>query len=67
MEVTSTITCPACAAQTTEQMELNACRYLYTCPACGAQLRPLPRDCCVFCSYGDVPRPPQQTGHACCA
>ena len=67
MEVTSTITCPACAAHTTEQMELNACRYVYICPACGEQLRPLPGDCCVFCSYGDVRCPPQQTGNACCA
>ncbi|MDY0329290.1 MAG: GDCCVxC domain-containing (seleno)protein [Thiomonas sp.] len=31
-----------------------------TRPACGAELRPLPGDCCVFCSYGSVPCPPVQ-------
>ena len=65
--VTSTITRPACDTQTTETMELNACRYLYVCPACGATLRPHPRECCVYCSYGDIRCPPQQTGNACCA
>jgi len=66
MQLMSTITCPTCGSQTTEQMELNACRYLYLRPACGEQLQALPGDCCVFCSYGDVPCPPHQTGNACC-
>jgi hypothetical protein len=66
MQLLSTITCPICGTKSTEQMELNACRYLYVCPGCGEQLRPLHGDCCVFCSYGDVACPPQQTGNACC-
>ena len=28
--------------------------------SCGALLKPKPGDCCVFCSYGDVPCPPIQ-------
>ena len=66
MILTSTLTCPMCAAKTTETMEVNACRYLYPCPSCGVLLRPREGDCCVFCSYGDVPCPPRQTGNACC-
>ncbi|HQU19657.1 MAG TPA: GDCCVxC domain-containing (seleno)protein [Fimbriimonadaceae bacterium] len=27
----------------------------FECVACGAVSRPLSGDCCVFCSYGDVP------------
>jgi hypothetical protein len=60
IELVSTITCPACAARTTETMPLDACLYFYDCPACGAKLKPKPGDCCVFCSYGDVACPPVQ-------
>lgn len=66
MQTVSTITCPACGKQTTEQMDLNACRYFFRCAECGEELRPLHGDCCVFCSFGDIPCPPQQTGDACC-
>jgi hypothetical protein len=67
MELVSMLTCPACGSQHTETMEVNACRYWYTCRSCAAILRPRPGDCCVFCSYGDVPCPSKQTGNACCA
>jgi len=30
-------------------------------------MRPKPGDCCVFCSFGDVPCPPKQQGGDCCA
>jgi uncharacterized protein (DUF4415 family) len=33
----------------------------------GALLKPKPGDCCVFCSYGDVPCPPIQEARASCA
>lgn len=56
----STLTCPACGARATETMPTDACRRVYDCPACSAVLRPRPGDCCVFCSYGDVPCPPIQ-------
>lgn len=33
---------------------------IYTCKSCGVMLRPLKGDCCVFCSYGDIPCPEKQ-------
>jgi hypothetical protein len=62
----ATITCPECGARTTEEMPTNACRFFYTCPSCSTLLRPLPGDCCVFCSYADRLCPPRQAGNACC-
>ena len=72
-ELQSTITCPLCGGQRTETMPVDACQYFYDCTQCGELLRPLKGDCCVFCSYGDVPCPPVQearssgTDAACCA
>ncbi len=56
----ATITCPECSERTTAEMSTNACRFFFTCPACSARLRPLPGDCCVFCSYADEVCPPKQ-------
>ncbi|MFQ5510181.1 MAG: GDCCVxC domain-containing (seleno)protein [Leptospirillia bacterium] len=56
----STITCPECGHQATETMPTDACQFFYRCGACEAMLRPKQGDCCVFCSYGDVPCPPIQ-------
>ncbi len=56
----STIVCPECGAATESQMPESSCQYFWDCPACGAVLRPESGDCCVFCSYGDVPCPPVQ-------
>lgn len=62
----SVITCPECGTETVETMPLDACQYYYECPDCGELLRPLPGDCCVFCSYGTVPCPPvQESGRPC--
>jgi hypothetical protein len=48
-------------------MPTDACQYFYDCRHCGAVLKPLPGDCCVFCSYGDTPCPPvQQDGKGSC-
>ena len=65
----STLTCPQCGHRKTEIMPTDACQWFYECTGCGALLRPLPGDCCVFCSFGDVPCPPVQQGGAggCCA
>lgn len=63
---TSVIRCPRCAHQREEAMPLDACQFFYACTGCGELLRPLPGDCCVFCSYGSVPCPPRQQG-GCCA
>jgi hypothetical protein len=56
----STITCPLCGHRKTETMPEDACQYFYDCEGCGAVLKPEAGDCCVFCSYGDVPCPPVQ-------
>ena len=56
----STLTCPHCGAKKTLTMPTDSCQWFYTCESCQAQLTPKPGDCCVFCSYGDVPCPPIQ-------
>jgi hypothetical protein len=56
----STITCPRCGHQATEQMPTDACQFFYVCKGCGERLRRKAGDCCVFCSYGSVPCPPIQ-------
>jgi hypothetical protein len=63
-ELRSTVTCPACGAHTAETMPTDACQYYYDCLGCGAVLKPKPGDCCVFCSYADVPCPPIQAARA---
>jgi len=63
----STITCPECGHNKKEMMPTDACQWFYECEACHALLKPKAGDCCVFCSYGDVPCPPIQQDHACCA
>ncbi len=61
----STLTCPRCGAATAETMPTDACLYFWNCPSCGELLRPKRGDCCVFCSYGDVPCPPVQAAGRC--
>ena len=60
MQPSSTITCPFCGHQKTETMPIDSCQFLYACEACGRVVRPKEGDCCVFCSYGDVPCPSKQ-------
>lgn len=55
--IESTITCPNCGHQKTQQMQTDACQYFYKCEQCQKVLKPKPGDCCVFCSYGNVPCP----------
>jgi hypothetical protein len=59
-ELRSTITCPECGYASTETMPTDACQYIYNCKRCGLQMKPKRGDCCVYCSYGDVPCPPIQ-------
>lgn len=64
----STITCPECGHRETEPMPTDACQWFYECKNCGTILKPVLGDCCVFCSYGDVPCPPvQEEKGSCCA
>ncbi len=73
MILQSVITCPNCSTAKMETMPTDACQFFYECESCGARLKPQPGDCCVFCSYGDVPCPPVQEARAsgkltdCCA
>ena len=57
----STITCPLCGHRKTETMPTEFCQYLYDCEGCGRVIRPKQGDCCVYCSYGDVPCPSKQS------
>lgn len=54
------LTCPHCGHVATAPMPEDACVYFFECPGCKAVMRPLPGDCCVFCSYGDQKCPPRQ-------
>jgi hypothetical protein len=62
LQTVSVLTCPHCGTTQREQMPLDACVRYYECSGCRGVLRPLPGDCCVFCSYGSVPCPPVQAG-----
>ena len=54
------LTCPRCGVVQNAEMPTDACQFFYDCAACGAVLRPKPGDCCVFCSYADLPCPSKQ-------
>jgi hypothetical protein len=56
----SILTCPHCGTRETLTMPTDACLFFHLCNGCGRRLRPRPGDCCVFCSFGDVPCPPRQ-------
>ena len=60
IEASSTITCPKCGHVETETMPTNACQFFYDCKGCAGVLRPNAGDCCVYCSFADVPCPPIQ-------
>ncbi len=65
LQHSSTLTCPECAHRELEQMPVDACQFFYDCEGCGVRLKPKPGDCCVYCSYADVPCPPVQAGAPC--
>ncbi len=66
MKLESTITCPHCGHAKRETMPTDACQWFYECGGCRTLLKPKTGDCCVFCSYGDVPCPPIQESSGCC-
>ena len=55
---TAILTCPECGHAERLAMPSDACLFFHDCSRCRTRLRPLPGDCCVFCSYGDTPCPP---------
>ncbi|WP_159273361.1 GDCCVxC domain-containing (seleno)protein [Variovorax boronicumulans] len=62
----SVLTCPHCGHAKCEDMPVDACQFFYECERCKRLLRPLPGDCCVFCSFGSVKCPPIQAQRSCC-
>ncbi|MDA0734155.1 MAG: GDCCVxC domain-containing (seleno)protein [Chloroflexi bacterium] len=54
------LTCPNCGAAQDVEMPTDACQFFYQCANCQSVLRPKEGDCCVFCSYADLPCPPKQ-------
>ena len=63
----SNLTCPECGHVAEETMPTDACQWFYECTSCHTVLKPLPGDCCVYCSYATMPCPPIQEGKSCCA
>ncbi len=66
VELVSTLTCPTCGFKQDASMPVDACQFFFERTHCHTLLKPLPGDCCVFCSYGSVPCPPVQEQNACC-
>ena len=58
------LTCPDCGTAQDAEMPTDACQFFYECVNCSAVLKPKQGDCCVFCSYADVPCPPIQLENA---
>jgi len=63
IQLLSTITCPQCGHEERETMPIDACQFFYDCKGCGVLLKPSSGDCCVFCSFGNIPCPPIQEAH----
>lgn len=66
MILESTLTCPKCNHKELLTMPEDTCVYFHKCSNCGKLIKPKQGDCCVFCSYGDVPCPPIQEEKNCC-
>ena len=58
------LTCPECGTAQDAEMPTDACQFFYECASCRAVLKPEQGDCCVFCSYADVPCPSIQLENA---
>ena len=56
----STLTCLIRGHRQIERMPTNTRQWFYECRGRRNLLKPLPGQCCVFCSYGDVPCRPIQ-------
>lgn len=57
---TAKLTCPHCRFTEEISMPTNACIIAHDCQNCGTKITPKKGDCCIFCSYGDIPCPPTQ-------
>ncbi|MEJ2140025.1 MAG: GDCCVxC domain-containing (seleno)protein [Gammaproteobacteria bacterium] len=61
----SKLRCPECGSVSRHEMPRDCCVFFHECPDCKMMLKPKAGDCCVFCSYGDVPCPSRQAAGAC--
>jgi hypothetical protein len=53
----SSLTCPHCGVVQTESMPVDVWQWYYECRQCHALVSITEDDCCIFCSYGDIPCP----------
>jgi hypothetical protein len=60
MELESNLRCPSCGNTERITMPVNSCQFFYECTSCHEIMKAKEGDCCVFCSYGDVPCPSMQ-------
>ena len=56
----SELTCPNCGHKEIKKMPLDYCEFFWQCPSCKNVVTPKKGDCCVYCSYGNVPCPSVQ-------
>ena len=61
----SILICPVCGHAHEEVMPIESCMFFFKCRKCETLLKPNAGDCCVFCSFGNVPCPPIQAGECC--
>lgn len=55
------VKCPECGFAQEVEMPTDACQSLYQCVNCKFTLTPKEGDCCVFCSYAEIPCPSRQS------
>src|ERR671912_190266 len=55
-----TLQCPHCRHSERETMPTTFRQFFYECTSCHELLNAKEGNCCVFCSYGDVPCPSTQ-------
>ena len=56
----SVVRCPKCGFESEERMPTDFCLIRYECRNCGFIMSPKKGHCCIFCSFGSVPCPPEQ-------
>jgi len=63
-----TLTCPVCGQAQDVDMPEYGCVSFHDCADCKTRVQARKGECCVFCSYGDVPCPSVQiSAKSCCS
>lgn len=62
IQTTATLTCPECGTKEVVQMPTNGHQHYFKCAneTCNADVATKEGECCVFCSYADIPCPEKQ-------